>query len=207
MFFKRERKWNFFFENLEKKILNLCIKKDKGLRKKNMKRFFIDFDGVILDTQKSAILLKKTYPNMTWEEFSRKIDWGQYLNNAKIINSSITIIKKIQNKLNISIITKTNSLKEQEYKINYLRKKGIKCPIYLLPPNIWKNDIIIPTKDDILIDDNKDNIKSWIKMGGKGIFFNDDTLKGKRVDNLKFLENIVGDYSEGKLREIIFKEI
>ena len=42
-------------------------------------------------------------------------------------------------------------------------------------------------------------------MGGKGIFFNDDTLKGKRVDNLKFLENIVGDYSEGKLREIIFK--
>ena len=172
-----------------------------------MKRFFIDFDGVILDTQKSAMLLKKTYPNMTWEEFSQIIDWGQYLNNAKIINSSISIIKKVQNRLNISVITKTNSLKEQEYKINYLRKKGIKCPIYLLPPNIWKNDIIIPSKDDILIDDNKDNIKEWIKKGGEGIFFNDDILKGKIVDSLKFLENIKGDYNEGKLRKIIFKEI
>ena len=42
------------------------------------KRIFIDFDGVIFDTEK-RVVEKKQNPDISWNEFFEKLDWFQLL--------------------------------------------------------------------------------------------------------------------------------
>lgn len=140
-----------------------------------MKRVFIDFDGVILDTQFKVEQIKKDdYPNISWKEFSEIFDWDNFYNNAKIINDSINILRKAD-KDNTFIITKTDSMMEQEAKYRFLRNSDIDLPIFFVPFSINKSDVIEPMKDDYLIDDNINNVNEWINKGGSGIYF--DTAK------------------------------
>ena len=145
-----------------------------------MKRIFIDFDGVILDTQHDVEKIKITkYKDLTWEEFSENYNWDSFYYNAKVINDSINILKNIKND-NVFIITKTDSIKEQEAKLKFLREKGVNLSVFFVPFSLSKNIIINPNCDDYLIDDNINNINTWIKAGGCGIYF-DST---KRLDKL-----------------------
>ena len=66
-----------------------------------MKRVFIDFDGVILNTQYDLERIKITeYADLTWEDFSSKFDWDSFYHNADVINDSIImfllLLKQIQ---------------------------------------------------------------------------------------------------------------
>ena len=145
-----------------------------------MKRIFIDFDGVIIDTQYDIERIKVSeYKNLTWEEFSKAYDWNSFYANAKIINDSINILKNIKDD-NVFIITKTDSIKEQEAKLRFLRENGINLSVFFVPFSLNKSSIINPNENDYLIDDNQNNISEWTNMGGCGIYF-DST---KKLDNL-----------------------
>lgn len=145
-----------------------------------MKRVFIDFDGVILNTQYDLERIKFTeYADLTWEEFSNRYDWDNFYHNANVINDAINILKKI-NDDHVFIITKTDSIKEQEAKFHFLRENGINLSVIFVPFTISKCDIINPNADDYLIDDYINNVNDWIKAGGSGLYF-DAT---KRLDEI-----------------------
>lgn len=41
-------------------------------------RKFIDFNGVILDTESRMLELKRQYSGLTWNEFANTLDWVFY---------------------------------------------------------------------------------------------------------------------------------
>ena len=55
-------------------------------------KIFIDFDGVIFDTEKRVLERKKQKPNISWDEFFEKLNWFQLLEESKIINNAIDYI-------------------------------------------------------------------------------------------------------------------
>lgn len=153
---------------------------------------YIDLDGVIIDTVDRIKSLKNSYPELSWEEFSKKVEWDKFLKESPIINDGISFIKESIDK-NIVIITKTNCLEEQIAKINYLRGLGINNLIIVIPPKLWKTDFVVPKSNDFLIDDNYENILDWNEKGGKGILFQlDDKYKDCiSINNLKDIITII----------------
>ena len=53
------------------------------------KRIFIDFDGVIFDTENRVIEMKQQNSNMSWDIFFESLDCFQLLEEAKVINNAI----------------------------------------------------------------------------------------------------------------------
>lgn len=154
------------------------------------KKIFLDLDGVILDSEKRVVDLKKRYNDLSWDDFFNIIDWDKLLSESISINNSIEIINDIQKiKNNISILTKVHTLIEAQAKINELRnKRNITIPIIIVPPHIKKSQIYIPTNGEILVDDSEKNIKDWNINGGKGILFcQDDNIDNNKVKSLEFL--------------------
>ena len=54
---------------------------------------FIDFDGVILDTE---VRLEYMKGDRTWEEFSPTVDWTKLIKESEEIESSIENLKEIE---------------------------------------------------------------------------------------------------------------
>lgn len=140
-----------------------------------MKKIYIDFDGVILDTQFLIEKIKgEQYGNLSWKDFSINFEWEEFYDNAMVINDSINILKNFNNNDNIYIITKVDSIEEQEAKLKFIRKNNIKIPVYFVPYGMNKSDVVIPLSNTYLIDDNINNINDWINKGGKGYHYNCD---------------------------------
>ncbi len=59
------------------------------------KKVFIDFDGVIFDTEK-RVVEKKQNPDISWNEFFEKLDWFQLLEESQVINNAIEYILECQ---------------------------------------------------------------------------------------------------------------
>lgn len=59
------------------------------------KKIFIDFDGVILDSEE-RILKQKLSSNLDWDDFFQTVDWFQLLSTSKIINNSVNYILEKQ---------------------------------------------------------------------------------------------------------------
>lgn len=162
---------------------------------------FIDFDGVILDSEERMLDRKYSlgfhnhkdekefdkyfnYTNLHYEE------WDYIIRQANSLNDSVEIIRELENlKRKIAILTKIHTLYEMKVKIEDLRNhRKINCPIFFVSPGIKKHDIIIPN-GQLLIDDSEKNIKLWIENGGKGLIF-DKTIShntNEKVKSLKFL--------------------
>lgn len=154
------------------------------------RKIFLDLDGVILDSEKRVVDLKKIYNDLSWDDFFNIIDWDKLLSESISINNSVEIINDIQkSKNNISILTKVHTLLEAQAKINELRnKRNITIPIIIVPPHIRKSQIYIPTNGEILVDDSEKNIKDWNIKGGRGILFcQDDNIDDNKVKSLEFL--------------------
>ena len=164
--------------------------------------YYIDFDGVILDTYfptfKEYYEQEKLGNYIDDIEYVQKQDWNKILVESEIINNSIDIIKSID--INrVAILTRIHSLEnEGESKIKYLREKGIRCPIILVPYHLKKTDIVF-AKDNILIDDAIFNLDEWSSQGGTSIYFNKDgnsidgwgreNTKYKIIQDLNFIKN------------------
>ncbi len=162
---------------------------------------FIDFDGVILDSEER--MLKRKY-DLGLHDHKNEIEfetyfeytnlhpeeWDYILKEAKSINNSVEIIKELENlKRKIAILTKIHTLQEMKVKTEVLRENlKIFCPIIFVPPGIKKHQVVIPNHQ-LLIDDSKKNIERWIENGGKGLIFDStiDSNTTEKVKNLEFL--------------------
>lgn len=160
---------------------------------------FIDFDGVILDSEEK--MLERKYNlglcnHKSKEEFDRYFEytnthpeeWEHIIRDAKSINNSVEIIKELENlKRKIAILTKIHTLQEMKVKTEVLREElKIFCPVIFVPPGIKKHQVIIPN-GQLLIDDSKKNIIGWKENGGTGLIF-DSSIENDTNDKVKSLE-------------------
>ena len=82
------------------------------------KKIFIDFDGVILDSEE-RILKQKLSSNLDWDDFFQTVDWFQLLSTSKIINNSVNyILEKQKSYKNLAILTKIHTVNERNDRNN-----------------------------------------------------------------------------------------
>ena len=162
---------------------------------------FIDFDGVILDSEERMLERKYNlglHDHKNESEFDTYFEytnlhpeeWKYIIKEAKSINNSVEIIKELENlKRKIAILTKIHTLKEMKVKTEMLRENlNIFCPVIFVPPGVKKHQVVIPN-NQLLIDDSRKNIARWIENGGRGLIF-DSTIEdnnNKKVKSLEFL--------------------
>ena len=157
-------------------------------------KVYLDFDGVILDTDS---VLDKDYSKtikVDRKEFIKNYDWDELLKKSEIIANSLDNIKK--SKYDISILSKISSMKEGIAKIKYLRDNDIYINVHLVPSEVSKSAVVDP-KGNILIYDKIYNLEQWEQNGGTSIFFNKNNLnfdiynkenkKYPKINNLEIL--------------------
>ena len=159
---------------------------------------YIDFDGVILDTEKLLFKEWRMNPNrLNLPEgekikYMQRADWNYIINNSPAINNSIDYLKKM-NSENNAILTKIHSMENEGYaKFKWIRENGIILPITFVPFYCKKTDIVNAC-GNILIDDCLKNLDDWTKMGGEGIFFdmNDDNVDSWQQKNVKGYQKVL----------------
>ena len=138
---------------------------------------YIDFDGVILDTEGHLFYDWYKIPNyheLTEEDKIRYVqcaNWYKILHESNFINDSLYILKHMDIKNN-AILTKIHSLENEGYgKIRFLREKGIKQNIFIVPYLAKKTDVV-SALGNILVDDCLANLDDWTLNGGYPMFFN-----------------------------------
>ena len=162
---------------------------------------FIDFDGVVLDSEER--MLERKYAlgfqnHQNESEFDKYFEytnlhpeeWDYIIKEAKVINDSVEIIKELEFlKRKIAILTKIHTFQEMKMKIEILREKlKILCPVIFVPPGIEKHQVIIPNHQ-LLIDDSRKNVEKWIENGGRGLIFDKsiENNTNEKVKSLNFL--------------------
>lgn len=142
-----------------------------------MKKLYIDFDGVILDTIPFIYReIEKADLDVTDEKvmisFYQALDWKPIIKNAPQIHDSISCIRKIiaSKKFDVSILTHVNSVKEVRAKVRFLNQVLPGITIISVPKPLHKTDMVNP-KGAILIDDFTGNLINWEKKGGIAIKF------------------------------------
>jgi uncharacterized protein YdhG (YjbR/CyaY superfamily) len=166
-----------------------------------MKRLYIDFDGVILDTIPPLYEeLDKAHIDPKWDDearsFIKAFDFKKIIKDEYILNDSINKIGKIldSNMFEVSILTHVNSLEEAETKIKYIRKYFNQMTILIVPKSVSKTDII-HTEGAILIDDYAGNLREWESKGGIGVRFSKE-LESKGFKVLNKLDEIINMFKE-----------
>ena len=132
-------------------------------------KVYVDFDGVLLDTDKVIDLEFNGIGER--REFVKNYDWFKLMRDDLVIKDAFKYIKK--SKFSINLLSKISSMCEGQAKIKYLREKNILIDINLVPTLINKCDVV-NASGNILIDDKLVNLDSWSNNGGISIFFNKD---------------------------------
>lgn len=166
-----------------------------------MKRLYIDFDGVIMDTIPylyAALNKEGIDPRVNDEaaiNFFSTYDFRNVIKDEYILNDSINCIQKIidSSLFDVHILTHVISLKEGVVKINYLRKYFKEITIIIVPKEINKTDVL-NAKDAILIDDYPINLEIWEKAGGIGVRFSNELKSAgfKVINKLDQIFDVIG---------------
>lgn len=155
-------------------------------------KIFIDFDGVIFDTEKRVVERKKLRPDISWNVFFEELDWFELLEEAKVINNAIDYILEAQSKSKqIAILTKIHTLIEMEAKVRALRSRNVEIPILFVPPHIKKSQIYLPNNGEILIDDSVKNLIDWEQKGGRSLYFSENLDSSNQFEVVKSLRRIL----------------
>lgn len=158
----------------------------------NNKMIFIDFDGVIFNTEELIINKKNQNASISWDDFFRKLDWFQLMKEASIINNAIEyILQSQETSQKIAILTKIHTLIEMEAKVNILRKYNVNVPILFVPPHIKKSQVYPPKQDDILIDDSIKNLVDWNQNGGRSIYFSEKHDNSSQFETICTLSRVL----------------
>lgn len=146
---------------------------------------YIDFDGVILDTEGILFEEWRKIPDRYLLPPIEKIrhiqnrDWNYIINNSEVINDADYYLRQMD-PTKSAILTKIHSLdNEAVAKIKWVRDNKIKQPVIFVPYPLKKTDVV-DAKDSILVDDCLRNLDDWQECGGEGIFFNID---GDNIDS------------------------
>lgn len=144
-----------------------------------MRKLYIDFDGVILDSIKTTyeIMDKEgidKYNPVEARAFYEVLDWDRTLEQTPEINNSLKYIKQLidNNQYEVNVLTHIVCYREGVSKIRFLKKHIPELSIILVPKEFSKTEVVNP-KDAILIDDYTENLKEWKEKGGIGIKFDD----------------------------------
>lgn len=159
---------------------------------------YIDFDDVILST--GDVLFEDWRKDPNHHLFTEKdkikyvseADWNYILHNSKVINDSIDCLKNMDPNKS-AILTKVHSLvNEGSYKVKWIRENNIKQSVILVPYNLKKTDMVMPS-GNILIDDCLTNLDHWIDNGGIPILFdeNNDNIDSWGVTNTKNYKKVL----------------
>lgn len=155
-----------------------------------MKRLYIDFDGVVMDSIPLLYAaLEASGADYSVEEERRRFfstyDFDLVINDDNILNDSIGCINKLieSNMFEISFLTHVNSLQEGISKINYLREKFKNITIIIVPKEISKTKMV-HSEGAILVDDYSGNLEEWESTGGIAVRFSKEMeSKGYKVIN------------------------
>lgn len=153
---------------------------------------YIDFDDVVLNTTETILKIRNNGKNVPVKyfydpEFIINLDWKNFLPQCTVLNNAIEIIKNMDSK-EVAILTKVYTLdNEAMAKIEYIRSKGIKCNILIVPVNGNKASVVDPV-GNILIDDSLHNLDDWHEAGGISIFYDrfHKNADGYGVPNTKY---------------------
>lgn len=155
-------------------------------------KIFIDFDGVIFDTEKRVVERKNQKVDMGWNEFFEELDWFQLLEESKVINDAIDYILEGQARSKqLFILTKIHTLLEMEAKVKALRERKVEVPILFVPPHAEKSQIYLPNNGEILIDNDIKNLIDWQQKGGNGIYFNENLESVEQFETVNTLSKIL----------------
>ena len=140
---------------------------------------YIDFDGVILDTE--PLLFEEwrknpdrhLLPEIEKIKYIQNSNWNYILNNSQIINDSVYYLNQMDPKTSFILTKIHSSLNEGNEKVKWIRSKEIKQRIILVPYYQKKCDMV-NAKGNILVDDCLKNLYEWEEYGGKPIFFDMD---------------------------------
>ena len=155
------------------------------------KNYFIDFDGVILDSQDRFLMdMKDNVDFNDWMEYLNSIDWYNFIRECTEIDESLSVLEQLQKLKKLrAIITTIHSMDEGNQKMIFLRERNIEVPILYVLPTQKKSEVYIPSIRDILIDDKQKNCNDWIEAGGSAILFDShaDTNDKSKIKTLKQL--------------------
>ncbi len=171
-----------------------------------MKRLYIDFDGVVMDTIPLLYNeLEKNNVSMDNEEKIKNVfstfDFKKIIKDKNILNDSIECIKKLldSKRFEIAFLSHVNSLDEGVVKIKYLRKHfKDNITIIIVPKEVSKTKMV-HSEGAILIDDFSGNLKEWEDAGGLSVRFSKE-LESKgfkvlnRLDSLLDMTDENGDF-------------
>lgn len=165
-----------------------------------MRRLYIDFDGVVLNTIPLlyAALEASGADTKVEKEVARffsTYDFDMIINDENILNDSINCINKLidSKKFEVSFLTHVNSLAEGTCKITYLKSKfKDNITIIITPKEISKTQMV-HCEGAILVDDYSGNLTEWENAGGISVrFSNELESKGflviNRLDELLNME-------------------
>ncbi len=141
--------------------------------------FYIDFDGVILDTMPIYRYIRAKY-NLKGDDSTlfRYLNVSDVINRKRAINNSLEILKKVQDELDIRILSKVNNDYEARIKKEFLTSCGITIPFIGVPQYERKSNYADNmNKDSVLFDDLKDNVDEWESAGGTAVYFTNKTYK------------------------------
>ena len=143
-----------------------------------MRRLYIDFDGVVVDT--IPLLYKELEKNgvsLGNEQRIREVfgafDFRKIIKDKNILNDSINCINKLMESglFEISFLSHINSLDEGIVKIKLLRKHFKDNITIILVPRGVSKPKMIHCEDAILVDDYAGNLREWREAGGIPIRF------------------------------------
>ncbi len=159
---------------------------------------YIDFDGVILDTEELLFENWRKLPNHELRsekekiEYIKRVNWDYVLHNSEPINNSISYLKEMNPKETF-ILTKIHSLtNEGSAKIKWIRENHIRQGVYLVPYNLKKTEMV-EAKGNILIDDSLKNLDDWVRAEGYPVFFdmNDDNYDSWDRPNINNYQKVL----------------
>jgi hypothetical protein len=163
-----------------------------------LRRLYIDFDGVVLDTIPPLYdALEASGYDVTEElqrrEFFAHFDFSSIINDDFILNDSVKCINKLikSKRFEISFLTHINSLTEGVVKVEYLRRHFKDITIILVPKEISKTKMI-HSEGAILVDDFAGNLEEWEEAGGIAVRFSKELESHgfKVIDRLDKLLNL-----------------
>lgn len=161
-----------------------------------MKRLYIDFDGVVMDTIPPLYeALQKSGADVTNESeirvFFASYDFSKIINDDNILNDSINCIKKLidSEMFEISFLTHVNSLTEGCVKVEYLRRYFKDITIIMVPKEISKTKVV-HSEGAILVDDYSGNLKEWEDNGGIAVRFSKE-LESHGYKVLNHLDELI----------------
>ena len=166
-----------------------------------MKRLYIDFDGVVMDTIPPLYeALQKSGADVTNESeirvFFASYDFSKIINDDNILNDSINCIKKlIDSKMfEISFLSHVNSLTEGCVKVEYLRRHFKDITIIMVPKEISKTKVV-HSEGAILVDDYSGNLKEWEENGGIAVRFSKE-LESHGYKVLNHLDELIDMFKD-----------